>query len=42
MTQKIAVLGLGIMGGGMARQLLAKGFEVRRMESKSGQGRSSG
>lgn len=28
MTNKIAVLGLGIMGSGMARQLLAAGFDV--------------
>jgi 3-hydroxyisobutyrate dehydrogenase len=27
-TMKVAVLGLGIMGSGMARQLLAAGFEV--------------
>jgi len=27
-NKKIAVLGLGLMGGGMARQLLAAGFDV--------------
>ena len=28
--QRVAILGLGIMGGGMAANWLAKGFEVDR------------